>query len=226
MCNANVIRAYAQRRSVHIERLQAVVQVPKKSLAAINGRRRTPYGVTGFFPVLSSLCAYLNCNFSASAFNRISRKSCQERKSFRSTLFQKGRRAWGRAPQTHSVRSAKGEFQNSPVDYFERGNALQERAFPSCSASLSFRVPLWNAIQYKKFITIKAHKRFSTLKMRRKPNESVAVNSSAGLRDSANITKIKTTRKILSHNFLPQLLEARDSEVRSKMSILKSLRKT
>jgi len=34
----------------------------------------------------------------------------------------------GQSP-TNEERSAKGEFQNSPVDCFERGNALQERAF-------------------------------------------------------------------------------------------------
>jgi len=35
----------------------------------------------------------------------------------------------GQSP-TNEERPAKGEFQNSPVDCFERGNALQERAFP------------------------------------------------------------------------------------------------
>ncbi|MBR6985367.1 MAG: hypothetical protein IKH75_17920, partial [Ruminococcus sp.] len=35
-----------------------------------------------------------------------------------------------RAEPCDTKRSAKGEFQNSPVDCFERGNALQERAFP------------------------------------------------------------------------------------------------
>ncbi|MBO5265175.1 MAG: hypothetical protein J6A93_04375, partial [Ruminococcus sp.] len=39
---------------------------------------------------------------------------------------------WGKAPHKAFKRSAKGEFQNSPKDYFERGNALQERAFPYC----------------------------------------------------------------------------------------------
>jgi len=34
---------------------------------------------------------------------------------------------WGKAPHKAFKRSAKGEFQNSPKDYFERGNALQER---------------------------------------------------------------------------------------------------
>ena len=38
----------------------------------------------------------------------------------------------GKAPH-FTKRSAKGEFQNSPVDCFERGNALQERAFPDGS---------------------------------------------------------------------------------------------
>ncbi|MBQ6211331.1 MAG: hypothetical protein IJJ57_00375, partial [Ruminococcus sp.] len=38
----------------------------------------------------------------------------------------------GQSP-TNEERSAKGEFQNSPVDCFERGNALQERAFPGKS---------------------------------------------------------------------------------------------
>ena len=50
--------------------------------------------------------------------------SCQENKSFRSTLFQKGRGVWGSAPQRHSVRSARGEFRNSPVDCFWRGAAV------------------------------------------------------------------------------------------------------
>ena len=39
---------------------------------------------------------------------------------------------WGKAPHKAFKRFAKGEFQNSPKDYFERGNALQERAFPYC----------------------------------------------------------------------------------------------
>ena len=39
------------------------------------------------------------------------------------------RLGWDRVPH-YTKRSAKGEFQNSPVDCFERGNALQERAFP------------------------------------------------------------------------------------------------
>ena len=34
---------------------------------------------------------------------------------------------WGKAPHKAFKCSAKGEFQNSPKDYFERGNALQER---------------------------------------------------------------------------------------------------
>ncbi len=37
--------------------------------------------------------------------------------------------AWGKAPHSFG-HSAKGELKNSPVDCFERGNALQERAFP------------------------------------------------------------------------------------------------
>jgi len=36
----------------------------------------------------------------------------------------------GAKPCIAFKRSAKGEFQNSPADCFERGNALQERAFP------------------------------------------------------------------------------------------------
>ncbi len=36
---------------------------------------------------------------------------------------------WGNAPQSVK-RSAKGVFPNSPQDCLERGNALQERAFP------------------------------------------------------------------------------------------------
>ena len=38
----------------------------------------------------------------------------------------------GRGAASHILtkRFAKGEFQNSPVDCFERGNALQEKAFP------------------------------------------------------------------------------------------------
>ena len=41
-------------------------------------------------------------------------------------------RVWDSVPQSVK-RSAKGEFQNSPKDCFERGNALQERAFPLVS---------------------------------------------------------------------------------------------
>ncbi len=33
------------------------------------------------------------------------------------------------------VRSEMGELKNNPVDYFLRGKALQERAFPSNSKS-------------------------------------------------------------------------------------------
>ncbi|MBP3380492.1 MAG: hypothetical protein J6K77_06500, partial [Ruminococcus sp.] len=45
-------------------------------------------------------------------------------------------RVWDRVPYRPQVddafrRSARGEFQNSPVDCFERGDALQERASPS-----------------------------------------------------------------------------------------------
>ncbi len=61
---------------------------------------------------------------------RKSYKSCQERESFRSTLFQKGRRGTGTESPKHSVRSARGELKNSPVDCFLRGEALQERASP------------------------------------------------------------------------------------------------
>jgi len=39
----------------------------------------------------------------------------------------------GWAEPCNTKRSAKGEFQNSPPDCFERGNALQERAFPDDS---------------------------------------------------------------------------------------------
>ena len=35
----------------------------------------------------------------------------------------------GQSP-TVTKRLAKGEFPNSPVDCLERGNALQEKAFP------------------------------------------------------------------------------------------------
>ncbi len=88
-------------------------------------------------------------------------KSCQERKSFRLTLFQKGHQGQGaealcRRPQTakspYGRRSAKGELKNSPVDCFSRGKSLQERDFPCCSATLSFRVPLWNAKRSEKFL--------------------------------------------------------------------------
>ncbi len=37
----------------------------------------------------------------------------------------------GATPHKAFKRSAKGEFQNSSSDCFERGNALQERAFPT-----------------------------------------------------------------------------------------------
>jgi len=45
--------------------------------------------------------------------------------------FQRQSLWWGwRGNAPHCTkRSAKGEFQNSPVDCFERGNALQERVF-------------------------------------------------------------------------------------------------
>jgi len=46
--------------------------------------------------------------------------------------FQRQSLWWGlRGNAPHCIkRLAKGEFQNSPVDCFERGNALQEKAFP------------------------------------------------------------------------------------------------
>ena len=84
--------------------------------------------------------------------------SCQENESFRSSLFQKACRAWGSAPQRHSVRSARGEFLNSPVDCLERGEALQERASPMIRPYLFCRVPFWNAVQYEKFIASKMRK--------------------------------------------------------------------
>ncbi len=36
----------------------------------------------------------------------------------------------GAEPPKHNVRSARGELENSPVDCFLRGEALQERASP------------------------------------------------------------------------------------------------
>ena len=54
-----------------------------------------------------------------------------------------GRLAWGKAPQLRR-RSARGEFKNSPVDCFWRGDALQERASPDRLPKVySFGIPFF-----------------------------------------------------------------------------------
>ncbi len=55
------------------------------------------------------------------------------------------------AKSPYGRRSAKGELKNNPVDCFSRGKSLQERDFPSGSASLSSLRALACAIAIYKF---------------------------------------------------------------------------
>ncbi len=90
-------------------------------------------------PILARFCEPLKTVILLhSPFTLKNRKPCQKTKSFRSSLFQKACRGTGTESPKHNVRSEKGELKNNPVDCFLRGKALQERAFPSCSASLIF----------------------------------------------------------------------------------------